>query len=175
MRVKSSMNAKSVFLFIMLSVLLMGADGAGPGQDEQDTLRKQQTALRTQIEALRKEQDFLLFQKAMYRADSKYLVINITRRTGELRYKNRLLKEFKFRLSKGFRSGLARSGAVVLTKKAESKTGRRVLLFGGSFLMHRKGAAVPPKTPDVAVMSLNKKALASIFYALEEGAMAYLE
>lgn len=169
------MNSKNGFLLIMLSVLLIGADGAGPIQDEQVALRKQQSALRTQIKALRKEQDFLLFQKAMYRTDSKYLVINITSRTGQLKYKNRLLKEFKFRFSKVFRSGSTRAGAVVLTKKVESKQDRRALLFGGSFLMHRKGAAVRPKTPNVAVMSLNKKDLASIFYALEEGAMAYLE
>jgi hypothetical protein len=169
------MNGKSVFLLIMLSVLLMGADGAGPGQDEQDALRKQQSALRTHIEALRKEQDFLLFQKAMYRTDSKYLVINIRNRTGQLRYKNRLLKEFKFRLSKVFRSGSIRSGAVVLTKKVESKKDRGSLLFGGALLMHRKGAALPPKTPDVAVMSLNRKDLTSIFSALEQGTMAYLK
>ena len=169
------MDGKITCLVIMLSVLLMGAVETGPGQDDEAALRKQQAALQVRIESLRKEQDFLLFQKAMYRSDSKYLVINITSRTGQLRYKNRLLKEFKFRLSKVFRSGSSRSGAVVLTNKVENKKGRSALVFGESFLMHWRGAAVPPKAPDVAVMSLNKKDLASIFYALEQGAMAYLQ
>ncbi len=158
-------------LLLSAAVLLMGA-GAGDGLD---ALRARQSALRTRIEALKHEQDYLLFRKAMYHTDSKYLVMKIAAMSGRLMYKNRVLKEFKFRLPKNFRSGSLRSGMVQLTKKTEDKKERRTLVFGTSFLLHGKGTVAPRSSAVAADISVSKRDLASIYYALEEGALAYLE
>jgi hypothetical protein len=172
---KSGIYSTTASLLILISaVFLMGADAGDPGQGELDALRTQQSALRTRIEALKYEQDYLLFRRAMYQTDSKYLVMNIAARSGRLMYKNRVLKEFKFGLPKNFRSGSLQSGMVMLTKKMEDKQQRRTLVFGTSFLLHGKGTAVPRLSEDAASISVTKKDLASIYYALEEGAMAYL-
>jgi hypothetical protein len=153
----------------------MGAEAGDSGQGELDALRTQQSSLRTRIEALKSEQDYLLFRRAMYQTDSKYLVMDIAARSGRLMYKNRVLKEFKFRLPKNFRGGSLQWGMVMLTRKMEDKQERRTLVFGTSFLLHGKGTAAPRLSKDAASISVTKKDLASLYYALEEGAMAYLE
>ncbi len=169
------MGKTACLLMLFSAVFLMGAEAENPGQDELAALRNQQSALRTRIEVLKHEQDYLLFRQAMYLSDSKYLVMNITARKGQLNYKNRILKEFKFRLSRNFGSGSIPSGMVVLTKKTEGKKDRKTLLFGSSFLMQGKGTAVPRMAEDVAVISVTRKDISPIYYALEVGAAAYLE
>ncbi len=156
---------------LLCSVLLMGADAGDPGRDEMAALRSRESALRTRIETLQHEQDYLLFRRAMYHSDSKYLVLNVTTRTGRLMYRNRLLKDYRFRFSKNFRA----VGMAAVTKKSEDKKNRRALVFGTSFLVHAKGTAVPRGTENLVVVSITKKEMASIYYALEEGALAYLE
>ncbi len=162
-------------LILFSTAFLMGAEAGDSGQGELDALRSQQSALRTRIEALEHEQDYLLFRRTMYRTDSKYLVMDIAARSGRLMYKNRVLKEFKFRLPKNFRSGSLPSGMVQLTKKSEDKKERRILVFGTSFLLHGKGTTAPRSSTVAADISVTNKDLASIYYALEEGALAYLE
>ncbi len=162
-------------LVLISAAFLMGADAGTPEQGELDALRTRQAALQARIEALKHEQDYLLFQGAMYQTDSKYLVMNISARTGRLMYKNRVLKEFTFRLPKDFRSESLPPGMVLLTKKMEDKKERRTLVFGTAFLLHGKGTAVPRLPQDVAGISVAKKDLSSLYYALEEGATAYLE
>ncbi len=162
-------------LILFSAAFLMGAEAGDSGQGELDALQTQQSALRTRIEALKHEQDYLLFRRAMYQTDSKYLVMDIAARSGRLMYKNRVLKEFTFRLPKNFRSGSLQSGMVLLTRKMEDKQERKTLVFGTSFLLHGKGTAVPRLSEDAASISVTKKDLSSLYYALEEGAMAYLE
>ncbi len=170
----SSWNRTSL-LILFSAVFLMGAEAGDLGQGELDALRSQQSALRTRIEALKHEQDYLLFRRAMYQTDSKYLVMDIAARSGRLMYKNRVLKEFTFHLPKNFRSGSLPSGMVQLTKKSEDKKERRTLVFGTSFLLHGRGTDAPRSSAVAADISVTKKDLASIYYALEEGATAYLE
>jgi hypothetical protein len=149
--------------------------GAGAQeQDERAALQKQQQALHEQVATLKAEQDFLLFQKTMFAADSKYLVLNMTDRTGQLKYKNRVLKGFRFALSKKFAGSALQPGMLVLTKKSGAKSGRHALLFGTSLIIQRKGAAVPKKEAGIPVLSLPKKEMQSVFFAVEEGALAYI-
>ncbi len=174
--VKSGIYSTTAGLLILFSAtFLMGADAGDPGQGELEALRTRQSALRTRIQALKYEQDYLLFRRAMYQTDSKYLVMDIAARSGRLMYKNRVLKEFTFHLPKNFRSGSLHSGMVLLTKKIEDKKERRTLVFGTSFLLHGRGAAVPHLPEDAASISVPNKDLSSLYYALEEGAAAYLE
>ncbi|HMD14868.1 MAG TPA: hypothetical protein VKI62_09600, partial [Bacteroidota bacterium] len=84
---------------VLSALILMGAAGRNITGDERASLEEQTSALRKKILILEHEQDFLLFQKAMYNTDSKYLIMDFTSRKGQLRYKNRVLMDFRFKMS----------------------------------------------------------------------------
>ena len=88
--------ARFIWLLPFLFLFFSGMDGNAQETDERSQLEKQQKDLSAKVELLKREQDLLLFRKEFYRSDSKYLILNIPARTGELRYKNRLLKSFSF-------------------------------------------------------------------------------
>lgn len=157
---------------LLLSLFLMGADGGGQGRDELDALRSQQKSLRHRIENLRREQDYLLFQKAMLTADSKYLILNVTKNTGKLMYKNRVLKDFHFVRSKNFSGAALKPGMVVLTKKAGGEKSRPALIFGTSLVLQGKRPKV--EGAKLPFISVTKREMRSIFFAVEEGALAYI-
>jgi len=155
----------------MLSFLLMAADGGGQGTaDERESLNELQRSLRARVETLSREQNFLLFQKEMYVSDSKYLLLNVTAKTGQLKYKNRILKDFRFLLS----GNKVRTGMLVLAKKTEGKGGRHALIFGDTLILQWKRTTVPPHEKDIPFLSLTKRDLQSVFYAVEPGARAYV-
>jgi hypothetical protein len=156
-----------------LSLFLMAA-GGDQKPDEYASLQDQQRTLRGRVEVLKREQDYLLFQQAMYRADSKYLIIDIKSRTGQLKYKNRALKDFRFRTSKSFPGGSLRTGMLKFTKKVEGRNDRHALVFGKSLMVQWKPATVRQKEADIPVITLTRKDLLSVFYAVEEGSLAYL-
>ena len=166
------MNYQRVLLFLAASLFLMGADNGEQGTDEHAKLMEQQKQLNARIETLKQEQDYLLFQKTMYASDSKYLVLNITARTGQLKYKNRILKDFHF-TSAGHVSKLKR-GAVTLTKKIEGTKGRRSLVFGRSLVLLGKRGTAAPLEAGIPRIYLSKKDFLSIFYSVENGAKSYL-
>ena len=168
------MNNKIVGLIFLLSLVLLGADGGDQARDERDVLQEQREVLRQRIEKLTEEQDFLLFQKEMYAADSKYLVLTIAGKTGRLMYRNRALKDFRFRTSKNYPATTFGPGRLLLTKKADEKRERRALIFGNALVIKWKRTKVPPQEADIPVISVTKKEMRSLFYAVEEGAQAYL-
>jgi hypothetical protein len=171
---RSGVHDKKVGLFLLFAVLLMGADGGGLEGDERDTLRKQDQALQARIEMLRREQDGLLFQKAMCAVDSKYLILNFRENSGQLKFKNRVLTDFRFIRSKNISGDELKTGALVLTKKTEGKGNRAALIFGKSLIIQGKRAAAPPPEADVPFISLTNKEMLSIFSSVEEGALAYI-
>jgi hypothetical protein len=168
------MNRKVTYLFLLFCFFLTGADQGGIERDERAALREQRAKLQRRVDALRREQDFLLFQKAMFSSDSRYLVINPAKKTGQLKYKNRVLKDFRFQTSKNFRNRAPRPGMLTLTKKTEGAKGRHALVFGGSLIVQWKRTAVPKQEAAIPFLSLTRKELQSIFYAVEEGAPAYI-
>ena len=165
---------KTVMLLLMLSVFLMGAGNGVENGDERDALMDRQKTLQGRIETLRHEQDLLLFQKEMYTADSKYLVLNIAERTGQLRYKNRVLKDLQYTVSKSASIKKLRTGVLVLTKKREGKSSRHTLVFGKDLIIQRKNAAIPTQEADTPSLFLTKKDMQSVFFALEAGARIYI-
>jgi len=169
-----TMKSKAACLFLLLSLLFMGMDGNGQEQNERDELLKQQKVLKEKIETLRREQDFLLFERALYATDSKYLIINLGAKKGQLKYKNRVLKDFRFTASANLADNALKPGTVTLTKKKEDPGQRHVLLFGKSLVILWKPPASSPYAKNIPRISLSKGDFQSIFYAIEEGAKAYL-
>ncbi|HXY54248.1 MAG TPA: hypothetical protein VEM40_06230 [Nitrospirota bacterium] len=167
------MKTAAVHLLLLLSLFLAGMNGNGQEPDEREELLQQREELNKKIETLRREQDFLLFEKVLYAADSKYLIINLGSRAGQLKYKNRVLKDFRFKASPKL-AGSIGPGALTLTKKREDPGQRHVLVFGKSLVIQWKRPPRAPYQADVPSLSLSKTDLQSIFYALEEGAKAYI-
>lgn len=159
---------------LMLSLFLMGADNGEQGGDERGALRDRQKALQARIETLQAEQEFLLFQKEMYTSDSKYLVLHLMEKTGQLKYKNRILKDFRFMLSKATSPGKLRMGMLTLTNKREGKNSRHELVFGNDLIIRRKNAVVPPHESGIVSLLLTKKDMQSVFFAIEPGARIYI-
>jgi hypothetical protein len=168
------MKAKAVHLLLLLSLFLAGMNGNGQESDEREELLVQRNALNEKIETLRREQDFLLFEKALYAADSKYLIINLGSKKGQLKYKNRVLKDFRFTVSANLAENAPKPGALTLTKKREDPRQRHVLIFGKSLVIQWKRPARYPYEANIPRLSLFKRDFQSIFYAVEEGAKAYI-
>jgi hypothetical protein len=170
--VRSVFRKIPILFVIIFSCVLLGADG-GAVRDERASLEEQRAALQKKITVLKREQDFLLFQESMYGGDSKYLIINIAKRTAQLKYKNRLLKDVRFTASKKFPHGL-QPGMLVLTKKDEGKNDQHALVFGTSLIVQWKRTSVPPGESGIPFITLPKKEMQSLYYAVEEGALAYI-
>ncbi len=163
-----------LLLVIVLTPFLIAADGGDAVRDERASLEAMRSTLRQKISSLKREQDFLLFQKTMYAADSKYLIIDVKHRTAQLKYKNRLLKDMHFTPSKKFPGRGLRQGMLVLTEKVEGKKDRDALVFGKSLVVQWKQSIVPPQERGLPSITLLKKELLSVYYAVEEGAPAYI-
>ncbi len=168
-------SGKTAWLMIALAVFLMGAEEEGGGLDERAALTDMQQQLHERISAFRAEQEYLLFQNAMYGSDSKYLVFSTEKKQVFLKYKNRVLKDVRFKAAGKFRGDAFRPGPLVLTNKTEGKGGRYTLVFGKSLIVQGKRTAAPPDAEATPVISIPQKDLVSIFYALEAGSMAYIE
>lgn len=168
------MNVKTLSVFLFFSLFLMGASGESQDGDEREALRALQQSLRARTLTLTGERDFLLFQKAMYAVDSKYLLLNVTAKTGQLKHKNRVLKDFRFTLSRNFPGDTFRTGMSALAKKTEGKSGRHALIFGDALILQWKRATVPPREAGIPFISLKKRDMQSIFHAVEPGARAYV-
>jgi hypothetical protein len=152
----------------------MGADGSNAGLDERTALQDQRRILSERLARLQREEDFLLFQKAMYVSDSKYLVINTREKTGQLKYKNRVLKDLRFTPSQQMSRDAFKPGKLVLTRKAEGKRDRHALIFGNTLVIQWKRDVVPQREKKIPVFSLKRKEMLSIFFSLEEGSLAYI-
>lgn len=162
--------------FVLLPLLVITiAAGSTAGErreaGERRRLLEQQKVLTGRIEGLTRDQDYLLFLKTMSSTDTKYLVLTLSNRTGRLKYKNRILRDFRF--SAGRARTRLPGGAVVLAKKKELPGGRKQLVFGTSFVVHRKGME-PARDKAAPGLSLSKRDFKAVFAALEEGAPAYV-
>lgn len=166
------MKSAVAFVSLLMSLLLVSVVSGQEG-GERYKLLEQQKLLSERIETLKREQDFLLFQKTMYGLDSKYLLINMSAKTGQLKYKNRVLKDFRFVSGSPRAAAKIKQGPIMLTRRIESARGRNALIFGKSVILQARGALSPAGT-DAPRLSLSKKDFMAIFYAVEDGARAYI-
>ena len=165
-------TSKILFLFFAVALLLTGRAGAGEDAAEREQLLEQEKLLSQKVEKLKRDQDFLLFEKTMYASDSKYLLIRSSAKKGQLKYRNRVLRDFQY-TQEGPRKRL-KQGMVSVTKKIEGQKERNALLFGTSFfLLDKRGPSRPPQS-GVPRLVLSKRDFLSVYYAVETGAPAYV-
>jgi hypothetical protein len=153
--------------------LFAGADCGITYADEQQQLHEEQIKLSARIETLEREQDYLIFQRAMYASDSKYLIINISKKTGQLRYKNRVLKDIAITLVSG-RIKRLKPGALTLSQKIEGPRARKMLVFGDVLALQGRKSPQAELDEGMPRFSLSLKDIKSLYAALESGAKLYI-
>ena len=163
----------TAILMLVLSLCLAGICRANQGDAEQNKLVEQKKKLTIRIDTLKREQDYLVFQKTMCESDSKYLIINFSARTLQLKYKNRVLKDVQFKRVLGRVSRLTH-GALTLTQKIEGPRKRNLLVFGQALVLQGKNAPSTPLEEGMPRLFLSKKDFLSVYYAIESGAQAYV-
>ncbi len=155
----------------MLS-LALAAGSATASDQERERLVARQKTLNERIEALKREQDFLLFQKTLAEQDSKYLIVKITGKTGQLKYKNRVLRDFSV-LPQSKRLEVLSQGPLELTEKIEGPSKKRVMIFGNALLLTKKGADPAPRAK-LPRLVLSPRDFRAVFATLEAGAYLYV-
>jgi len=161
---------------ILLSFLLMGMDGAPRESVDQRQLEERQTQLAARVETLKKEQAFLLFQRTLATADSKYLILDLRAGKGMLKYRGRTLRNFNFPLAGKPLPAALSNGIISLTGKLDGSPGRRQLVFTDPLLTIQSKHVSPSKAKSKQGIhiALGTKDLSAIFYALEVGSLAYI-
>ena len=165
-------DKKTAGTIVLLALCLMGMDNADNGEGERVKLLDQRKQLSVKAENLKREQDFLVFQKEAVSVDSKYLILDSGSRTGKLKYKNRVLKNFSFATPKAGRA--ASPGRRVLTEKLDGAENRHRLVFGKTLVIAPKGSPALSKEKHKARLLLGKRDFTSIYYALESGSLVYI-
>lgn len=165
------MNKKSILLAFILALSFWTALAAAEDSGERETLLGEQRTLQARVAELKQEQDFLLFQKVAAVCDSKYLILNLSSGTGQLKYKTRVLRDITFPVPVQ-QSGGPKQGAITLTRKIDGPK-RYGLIFGHDLILRGKKKLTSLES-DILPVSLGKKDLMAIFYALEPGAQAYV-
>jgi hypothetical protein len=168
------MNGKLCLPMAILSLLLMGMDNAPREADERKQLEDAQKRLELRIRELKRDQDFLLFQRSFAGSDSKYLILDLSARTGTLRYRNRVLRTFGFTLSSpGHRH--IRKGRHVLASKTDGSSKKRALVVEDEFLIHGKAysgrSAGGRRMPSLVI---GRKDLAALFFSVDKGTMLFI-
>ena len=163
------------FLLILpLAILLMGMDSAAPEADERTRFLEREEQLTAKIDSLRREQEFLLFQKALTGSDSKYLVLDLAAGKGKLLYRNRTLRTFDAAIPASLRKEL-HEGRYVVTSRSEGTPKERTLVFQDAFALRGKGfKGAQAGEKRLPVMTLARRDMAAIVYSLDIGSMIYI-
>ena len=148
----------------------------GQSQDELQTLLFRQQQLTDKIRMLEKEQNLLQFQRSCASLDSKYLLIDYAAGKGTLRYRNRILRDFSFVKPDHPRKRKIPQGLMKLSQKTDGTKRKRRLFFGESLVMQAasSGSTAGGTSTTIPVVRLKTKDFSAIFFAIENGTMAYL-
>lgn len=163
------------FLLILSSaIMLMGMDSAAPEADERTRLLEREAQLTARKASLRKEQEYLVFQKALMGSDSKYLVLDLAAGKGKLLYRNRTLRTFDAAIPASLRKAL-QAGRYFVTSKSEGTPKERALIFQDAFAFRGKGfEGMRAGEMRLPVMTLARRDMAAIVYTLDIGSMLYI-
>lgn len=158
----------------LLSLLLMGMDNAPREADERKQLENAQKQLASRIGELKREQDFLLFQRSFAGSDSKYIILDLSAGTGTLKYRNRILRTFGVNVSNPEHRPI-RKGRHILASKTDGTMRKRALIVQNEFIIHGKGysgrSAGERGMPGLVI---GRKDLAALFFAVDKGTMLFI-
>ena len=168
------MNKKGILAIVLFAFLLVGMDGQTREKDEQRRLEEKQAQLATRIDTLKKEQDFLLFQRSIAGSDSKYLIFDLSVGTGTLKYRNRILRIFGVTVSPSGQSHI-RKGRHVIAYKSDGSANKKEMVVADEFIIHGKAYVVKSaggkRLPSLVI---KQKDLASLFFVVDKGTMAFV-
>ena len=151
---------------------MMGADNSSPAGDERKTLMEKQAQLAVKLEALRREQDYLLFQKGLQTSDSKYLVIDLAGSKGVLKYRNRVLRSFDFISDIALRKTV-QPGMLRIIDRTDGSDSKKSLVVGDAFVIKPKHYS--GRSGKVPGMTVNSKDFAAVYYAVEKDTLIYIK
>jgi hypothetical protein len=163
-------------LALAVAVILLGSSVFGQGSDEARSLRERERHVRTRIKALKKEQEFLLFQRTLATADSKYLILDLRTGKGILKYRGRILRNFNCLHAGKHLSAALPKRIVTLTGKTDGSPGRRQLVFTDPLVIiqSKRVSSGKAKSKEGLHIMVGTKDLSAIFFALEKGSLAYI-
>jgi hypothetical protein len=163
-------------LALAAAVIVLGSSVFGQEGDEARSLQERERHVRTRIEKLKKEQEFLLFQRTLAAADSKYLILDLRTGKGMLKYRGRILRTFNCPLAGKRLPAAFPKKIVTLTGKVDGSPGTRQLVFTDPLLIiqSKHVSTGKAKSKEGLRIMLGTKDLGAIFFALEKGSLAYI-
>jgi len=163
-------------LALAVAGIVLGSSVFGQESDEARSLREQERRVRTRIETLKKEQEYLLFQRTLAAADSKYLILDLRTGKGMLKYRGRILRNFNCALAGKHLPAALPKRIVTLTGKRDGSPGTRQLVFTDPLVIiqSKHVSTGKAKSKQGLHVMLGTKDLSAIFFALEKGSLAYI-
>jgi hypothetical protein len=174
MLVRTTIRIYCLPVIALLALLLMGMDNAPREADDRKHLEETQKRLTVRIEELKREQDFLLFQRAFAGSDSKYLILDISAGTGTLKYRNRILRTFGLSVSSPGHSKI-RKGRHVIGSKTDGSSKKRALIIEDEFLIHGKAySGRSGGRRSLPSLVIGRNDLAALFFVVDKGTMLFI-
>jgi len=163
-------------LALAAAVIVLGSSVFGQEGDEVRSLQERERHVRTRIEALKKEQEFLLFQRTIATADSKYLILDLRTGKGMLKYRGRILRHFNCPHTGKYLPAALPKRIVTLTGKVDGSPGTRQLVFTDPLVIiqSKHVSTGKAKSKEGFHIMLGTKDLSAIFFSLEKGSLAYI-
>ena len=168
---RGSTLAQCLLIVISFLVASAAAGKVSESAEGPDSLYDRHRQLERRVAELEREQEFLLFQRVFQRSDSKYLILDLARGKGTLKYRNRVLRSFRI-VRVGGKKRSPGPGAVLLTEKRDRFGKKRALVFGNDLIL--QGSRRHQPSDPIPRYALGSKDLAAISYAIEVGAMGYI-
>ena len=173
------MSRTNFYANLLLLVLCIGPGAAAvhaEARDESADLRVREQQLSKKVRVLRSEQQQLLLRKMLYSADSKYLELDLRTGEGSLRYRARILRTFRFTRQGRYPKPLPEGGIFVMAAKVDGAPAKRMLSFNDAALVVQgKLAGKGHGGCSGLCLTVGKRDLAAIYFALEAGSFAYMK
>ncbi len=171
------MFRKRSYAVVLLVVLSLGVGSATVCAEEDDAraLLSREQQLSEKVRLLRSEQKLLLLRKMLCSSDSKYLEIDLRAGEGTLKYRTRVLRSFRFSKKGGAPVSLPDGGILRLTAKEDGSPSKRRMVFDSSVLVLEGSNAARGNGGNGLLLSVGRKDLAALYYALEAGSYLYLK
>ncbi len=154
-----------------------GAEMTDPAGEERQSLILREHKLRERIDELRFEEDLLIKQKALLASDSKYVLLDLKKRKGTLKYRNRILRTFDFDTRKAGGKRM-KPGIYTVSEKTDGSSKKRQLLFSNPPLViaRKPKTSVPTDKPGKGspLVLLKTKDMDALFFVLEPGSQVLL-